>query len=96
MDGIVDSGILKYRSIIAKISVAYADLAPEVKMTLIVSFRQCMYDTVDSPNEYRFFDTELTRIELEAQESSLSPDHPFASQQVPKGIRHQNDKVRRE
>jgi hypothetical protein len=34
IDGIVDRGILKYRSIIAKMSVAYADLAPEVKITL--------------------------------------------------------------
>jgi hypothetical protein len=34
IDGIVVKGILKYRSMIARISVAYAELAPEVKITL--------------------------------------------------------------
>jgi len=34
IDGIVDRGILKYRSMIARMSVAYADLAPDVKITL--------------------------------------------------------------
>lgn len=37
IDGTVDKGILKYRSMIAKISVAYADLEPEVKITLRLS-----------------------------------------------------------
>jgi hypothetical protein len=37
IDGTVESGILKYRSMIAKISVAYAELAPEVNITLQVS-----------------------------------------------------------
>lgn len=37
IDGRVDIGILKYRSMIARISVAYAELAPEVNITLTVS-----------------------------------------------------------
>jgi hypothetical protein len=38
IDGTVDKGILKYRSMIAKISVAYADLDPDVNITLLLSF----------------------------------------------------------
>jgi hypothetical protein len=44
IDGSVDIGILKYRSMIARMSVAYAELAPEVKMTLKVILRFCPHE----------------------------------------------------
>jgi hypothetical protein len=37
IDGTVERGIWKYRSIIARISVAYAELDPDVKITLSIS-----------------------------------------------------------
>lgn len=78
IDDIVERGILKYRSMIANISVAYADLDPEVKITLTFSSLPPVQWSIPSlPNEYRFLDTEFPRIQLEAHEPGSSLDHSF-------------------
>jgi hypothetical protein len=67
IDGIVVKGILKYRSMIARISVAYAELAPDVKMTLQVSSWLLRGRSNSSPDQNSLLDTEFPGIKLEAE-----------------------------
>lgn len=46
-----------------------------------------------SPDQYRFLDTKFTRIQLESEESCISPYHPLIRQQVTKWICDQYDEV---
>ena len=97
MDGIVDNGILKYRSMIASISVAYAELAPEVNITLLFSLHHTeSFKIASSPDKYSLLDTELPRIQLKAKQLRPSRDNSLVSQQMTEWIRHQYDEVRRE
>ena len=67
MDGSVDIGILKYRSMIARISVAYAELAPEVKITLSCQLISLSPQHPSLPDEDGLFDTELPGIQLKSK-----------------------------
>ena len=85
MDGTVERGILKYRSIIARISVAYAELDPDVKITLFISWIY-PYDLYSLPDKYGLLDTEFPGIQLEAHEPRSSLYHPLIRQQMTERI----------
>jgi len=79
MDGTVERGILKYRSIIARISVAYAELDPDVKITLFISWIY-PYDLYSLPDKYSLLDTEFPGIQLESHKPRSSSYHPLIGQ----------------
>lgn len=74
-------------------SVAYAELAPEVKMTLGVNYLMRSTDKADQPDQNGFLDTELARVQLKSKEPRSSRYYPLVGEQVTKRVRHEDDKV---
>jgi hypothetical protein len=66
---------------IARISVAYAELAPEVKMTLGMS-RALRRMLKDIPDQDGLFDAEFTGIELETEQPGTSAYNALVCQQM--------------
>ena len=84
MDGTVDRGILKYKSMMARMSVAYAELDPDVNITLLYQLRhqQHHWNLYRSPDKYGLLDAEFPRVQLEAHEPRSALYHSLICQQM--------------
>ena len=83
MDGTVDRGILKYKSMMARMSVAYAELDPDVNITLLYQLRhQHHWNLYRSPDKYGLLNAEFPGIQLETHKPCASPHHSLICQQM--------------